>query len=48
MIPCVAGSVAFSVFISNLDDLTECTLKKFTDDSKLGVVLSNLGDKASI
>lgn len=44
------GPILFSVFISEVDDWTECTLTKFTDDTKQGVgsVADSLEDLAAI
>lgn len=37
-----------SIFISDLDDGRECTLRKFADDTKLGVVANSPEGHAAI
>lgn len=42
------GSVLFNIFVNNLDDVAECTLGKFADETKLGGVVNTQGDCAVI
>ena len=38
----ILGCVLFNVFISDLEDVMECTHIKFADDTKLGVLVDML------
>lgn len=44
----ILGSVLCNVFISDLDDGTQCTHRKFVDDAKLGGVIDRSGGCAAV
>jgi len=44
----VLGPVLFSLFVNDLDKGTECALKKFADNSKLGGVVDTLAGCAAV
>ena len=35
---CQSSSLLFNLFVSEVDDVTECTFSSFADDTKLGGV----------
>ncbi|PKU49234.1 rna-directed dna polymerase from mobile element jockey-like [Limosa lapponica baueri] len=44
----ILGPVLFNIFIGDLDDVAECTLTMYTDDTKLGAVPGTLEGCATI
>ena len=44
----ILGLVLFSIFINDTDSMTECTLSKFSDDTKLSVAIDAIEGRDAI